>query len=549
MKYLTNLSCKLFVLFLLTSPMAQAQELNSKFDELLNARYGGERPGAAALIIKGEDVIYRKAFGMANLELGVPMTPDQVFEIGSITKQFTAVAILMLLEQGKLSLDDEITKFIPDYPTQDQSITIHHLLNHTSGIKSYTSMDIMSIARKDMTPTELIDYFKNEPMDFKPGEQYRYNNSGYILLGYIIEKSSGQSYQEFVEENIFKPAGMTHSRYGSKTELIKNRASGYQMNDGYTNASYLSMTLPYAAGSLMSTVDDLAKWQKALREEVLLKAETLAKAYTNHSLNDGKPSNYGYGFHPSEINGTSTIEHGGGIFGYTTYQVYIPQEDLQVVVLTNCNCNSPTDITVQLAALAIGKPYDYMDRVVELSPEVKESLVGVYEYQGGTIRYVMLDGDQLISQREGSIKLKLFPVSKTEYYFEGGFTKLVFDFSEEPIKVSFMDRGVDEVPGTKTNKPLPAEKVAIEVEPEVLSRYVGTYTIKEGFDLVVTFEDGSLMSQATGQPKLKLHAETPVKFFLKEAPASLEFVLDETGEVVSCTLFQAGSQISAPRKE
>jgi CubicO group peptidase (beta-lactamase class C family) len=236
---------------------------------------------------------------MANLELQVPMSADHVFEIGSITKQFTAVAILMLVEAGKLNVQDEITKYLPDYPTQGHTITIHHLLNHTSGIKSYTSMDLGAIARTDMSPMEIIDFFKNEPMDFAPGERWLYNNSGYIILGYIIEQVSEKSYEDFVEQNIFKPLGMDNSRYGSKGELIPMRAAGYQTTqNGYVNAAYLSMTLPYAAGSLMSTVDDLHKWQLALLNNSLISEESKNLAYTDGKLNNGKRMGYGYGLRP-----------------------------------------------------------------------------------------------------------------------------------------------------------------------------------------------------------------------------------------------------------
>ena len=182
-----------------------AQKLDTTIDRLLSERYPAGQPGATVLVAKGGKVIYRGAFGNANLELDIPMKPENVFEIGSITKQFTSVSILMLMEQGKLSLQDEITKYLPDYPTHGKTITIHHLLNHTSGIKSYTGMaNFRSLVREDMSPTELIDVVKNEPMDFDPGEEYRYNNSAYIILGHIIEVLSEQSYADFIEENIFK---------------------------------------------------------------------------------------------------------------------------------------------------------------------------------------------------------------------------------------------------------------------------------------------------------------------------------------------------------
>ena len=176
------------ILLIGLSAISYAQKLEKQFDKMLNEQYLPTEPGATALVAINGEIVYRKAFGMANLELDVQMEPDMVLEIGSITKQFTAVSILILMEQGKLNLDDDITKFIEDYPTHGHNISIHHLLTHTSGIKSYTSMESWApVWRKDFEPIELIDFFKKEPMDFAPGEEWRYNNSAYFILGYIIE--------------------------------------------------------------------------------------------------------------------------------------------------------------------------------------------------------------------------------------------------------------------------------------------------------------------------------------------------------------------------
>ncbi|MBG7631507.1 MAG: beta-lactamase family protein, partial [Bacteroidetes bacterium] len=199
--YLKYLLIVITVLALNSQSTSYAQNLESKIDSLLQEKYHPNTPGATFLISRNGNIIYKKAFGLANLELNVPMEADNVFEIGSMTKQFTAISILMLMEKGKLNLDDEITKFIPDYPTNEHKITIHHLLTHTSGIKSYTSMKKLNkISKQDLTPLELIDFFKNEPIDFVPGEKFKYNNSGYVILGYIIEKVTGQPYANFVEE-------------------------------------------------------------------------------------------------------------------------------------------------------------------------------------------------------------------------------------------------------------------------------------------------------------------------------------------------------------
>ena len=352
--YLKYLFVVITVLSLNAQFTSHAQNLESKIDSLLLAKYAPDAPGADFLIARNGKIIYKKAFGLANLELNVPMKTDNVFEIGSMTKQFTAISVLMLLEKGKLNLDDEITKFIPDYPTNGHTITIHHLLTHTSGIKSYTSMKgLNAIANKDLTPLELIDFFKNETMDFAPGDQFKYSNSGYVILGYIIETTSGKTYADFVEEHIFKQLQMTASQYASHRTVIQRRASGYREKDGYINTRHISFTIPYASGSLMSSVDDMYLWQEAIKNNVLIGKATTEKAFTNYTLNNGEPINYGYGWHIKTNDGILSREHGGSIFGFKSMGVYLPGSDIYVIGLTNCDCNSPTKITRQIAELVV----------------------------------------------------------------------------------------------------------------------------------------------------------------------------------------------------
>jgi len=339
------------VLQLNSESISYAQNL-TKIDSLLQEKYLPNEPGATFLIAKNGSIIYKKAFGLSNLELNVQMKPEDVFQIGSIAKQFTAISVLMLMEKGKLNLDDEITKFIPDYPTNGNKITIHHLLTHTSGIKSYTSMKkLNNISKKDLTPLELIDFFKNEPIDFVPGEEYKYNNSGYVILGYIIEKLTGQSYANFVEEQIFEKLGMKASQYSSYNEVIKNRASGYHNQDGYINNRKISFTLTYSAGSLMSNTNDMFKWQEAIKNNLLISKETTEKVFTNYSLNNGGLINYGYGWQIKAINNIRSFEHSGFIFGFKSMGVYLPDSDIYVIGLNNCDCNSPTKITRKIAEL------------------------------------------------------------------------------------------------------------------------------------------------------------------------------------------------------
>lgn len=420
--------------FLLTS-IVSAQSLESKIDKILKAQFKDKETGVVALVAKKGNVIYRKAYGKANLELDVNMKPENVFEVGSITKQFTAVSILMLLEEGKLSLQDDITKFLPDYPTQGKQITVHHLLTHTSGIKSYTSMrKFGEIMTKDESPSKFIDFFKNEPMDFEPGDKYKYNNSGYFILGYIVEKVSGMSYPKFVEERIFKKLNMNSSYYGSHTKLIKNRATGYQKRNGeFVNAQYISLTLPYAAGSIMSNVDDMLRWQTAISNNTLVKKETIDKAFTNYTLNNGKKINYGYGWSFNEINGVPTIEHGGAIPGYRSMGVYVPSEDVYVVIFSNCGNQSPTSTAIKIAGLAINKPFSTNNNAVSLSKEELKKWVGTYKFEDGGIRIITIENNQLYSQREGSSsKFKIYPTSPNNFSFEDGF--YTYKFTEKKGK-------------------------------------------------------------------------------------------------------------------
>lgn len=524
----------------------QAQDLEQRIDQLLSAQYPADQPGITALVAKDGKVLYRKAFGLANMELEVPMKPENIFEIGSITKQFTAVSILMLEEAGKLSVNDPLSKYIPDYPQGDQ-IKIHHLLNHTSGIKSYTNMpSFMSQARTDLTPIELIAVFKDQPMEFQPGEQYAYNNSAYILLGYIIEEVSGSTYEDFVETRIFKNLGMNNSMYGHKAELIKNRAFGYQPSEaGYNNAEYLSMTLPYAAGSLMSCVDDMLLWEQAIHKNTLISEASKKKAFTNYKLTNGNDIYYGYGWSVDEIHGVPTIEHGGGIFGYTTYAVYVPSEDLYAVVLHNGNGNSPTDITVKVTAEALEKPFPSQSKI-NLTAEQMKQWVGTYEFENDVVRYITFADGALYSEREGSENLKLFPISENEFYFEGSFSNYTFK-KENGKNVAYFNSRIRKSKGLPSEKNKPEAKKEITLAPEALKSFVGTYKMQQGFEIDVTLEDGKIFAQPTGQSPAEIFPEGPTTFFLKVVRASIEFDQNDAGEVTGLTLSQGGQQMKGEK--
>ena len=519
-------------------------QLTTEFDKILSEQFKSNETGGAALVAVNGQIIYKKAFGMADLELNVPMQPDMIFRIGSITKQFTAVAVLQLMEQGKLSLQDDITKFLPDYPTNGYKITIEHLLTHTSGIQSYTGMkDFVEVMGKDMKPEEMINRFKNQPMEFAPGTKWNYDNSGYFLLGYIIEKITGKTYPQYLEEVFFKPLGMTHSYYGNDKKIIKNRASAYDKDDsiGFVNAQHLSMTLPYAAGSIQSTVEDLFLWHQAVHSYKLVKKETIEKAFTSYKLTSGKDTHYGYGWFLGNVQGSPTIEHGGGINGFLTNGIYLPNEDVFVAVFSNCECNSPNDVSSKMAALTIGKPYSYKE--ITLDNATLQNYKGVYENEAGDQRFITWADNQLYSQRSGNPKYKIHAFRKDNFFFEKTIATLEFIKTKtgQIEKIVAKGRPRDEI-WNKTNKPLPIE-TEITVNEKILESYIGDYEIAPGFILTITKEQNKLFEQATGQGKNELFPETETKFFLKVVDAKITFFKEGSGKATHLILFQGGQEM------
>lgn len=535
------------ILFISTS---YAQNIESEVDEILSSVYKSDGVGVSLLIAKDGKTIYRKAFGMANLELNAPMKPENVFEIGSITKQFTAVSILMLEEQEKLKVTDEITKYIPDYPTLGKKITIHHLLTHTSGIKSYTDMpSFVGEARTDLSPTELIDVFKNEPMDFDPGEKYNYSNSGYILLGYIIEVASGETYQDFIQKNIFDKVGMSSSYYGSNAKIIKNRASGYKEDgDSYANSDYISMSLPYAAGSIMSTTDDMLKWQNVINANTLIIRKSLEKAINGSTLNDGKEIAYGYGWGKDKVQGSTAIAHGGGIFGYTTHEMYMPKEKIYVVALTNCNCKNISGLTKKIAAIAIGKPYPNKKDAISLSASKLQKWVGAYKFDNEVIRHILIENNQLYSLREGGngVKFEIYPMTENRFIFEEGTIEYLFSIEEDKKQVVFKVRGKEFI-GKPIDKALPTAKKEIQLSTDILKQYIGKYELQPVFILDVTVDGDKIYMQATGQQKFEVFAEKEDHFFLKVVPASIEFTKNDKGIIDTLILNQGGRKMPSKK--
>jgi CubicO group peptidase (beta-lactamase class C family) len=330
-------------------PVAVADaQVSNTIDSLMARQFKADGPGATVIVVANGQTIFRKAYGMADIEHGVAMRPEMSLRIGSMTKQFTAAAIMLLAERGQLSLGDDVGKYLPAYANQQPAITIEHLLTHTSGIANFTGMaDFRTIERNEMNPREMIEFIRRAPQEFRPGERWAYCNSGYYLLGLIIEEVSGMKYAAFLEKNIFEPLQMKHTSYDSNQRLQSGRVNGYTLaRHGVENAGFISLSIPFSAGALRSSVDDLALWDGALTRGGLLKPESWRRMTTAYRLSNGRSSGYGYGFFLKKVAGQPAIEHGGDISGFSADALQVPAAKLYVAILTNCDVQDPDTETL-----------------------------------------------------------------------------------------------------------------------------------------------------------------------------------------------------------
>jgi D-alanyl-D-alanine carboxypeptidase len=442
-----------------TRAQSPAADIPKRVDAILSKTFRAAAPGAAVIVVKDGEVLFRKGYGLANLETQTAMRPEMVFELGSVTKQFTSTAILMLAEQGKLSLADNIKKYFPEYPNKGATITVENLLTHTSGIKSYTDeQSWLEKWRQDMTPQQIIALTEAAALEFPPGSRWHYNNTGYTMLGVIIEKVSGLSYADFIHQNIFEPLGMSHSLYGSFTAVIPNRAAGYtQGRTGWENAPYLSMTQPYSAGSLMSNVDDLARWDAAVSEGKLVSKGSWDRAMTGFKLANGEDTHYGYGWELSEYEGHRIVHHGGGIPGYLSEALRIPQDHTYVAILANSD-DVPVDLDFLATIIAgevIGKPYTE-PTPIELPTTLLDTYVGVYQIDENATRTITREGNRLFMQRTRAPKFELFALAEEQFFRKSSFQRISFqkDASGKIIGLVSRTFGLPDEPARRTDKPI-----------------------------------------------------------------------------------------------
>jgi CubicO group peptidase (beta-lactamase class C family) len=333
-------------------------------------------PGLSMGVVRYGKVILAKGYGLANVELGVPASPDTVYEIGSLSKQFTASAIMLLVEEGKISLDERVSKYLPDLPAAWGEVTIRHLLTHTSGVPNYGGGDHDKLRGQDVTPSEIIKTVADRPLDFHPGERYAYSNTNYTLLGMTIERVSGKPYGEFMTERIFQPMGMTATRLNDLLVVVKNRASGYSWEDEtLRNREYWSASHFYSSGGIVSSVMDFVKWQAVLSARKLLKPSSWEQMWTPQRLNDGKSASYAFGWEIESAWGRRVIQHYGGKPGFTTAMRWFPDDQLTVIVFANTySVGVVGPLTDAIACYFLPKPKPIAETAPETIGRLREVL-------------------------------------------------------------------------------------------------------------------------------------------------------------------------------
>jgi CubicO group peptidase (beta-lactamase class C family) len=425
-----------------------AQDNLPRMEQVIRSYADNKQFMGSVLVARNAAVLLNKGYGFADLEWEVPNSPTTKFRLGSITKQFTAACILLLEERGQLKLDDPVKKYVTGAPAAWDKVTVFNLLTHTSGIPSFTGFpDYASTEAIATTPEKLVARFRDKPLEFQPGEKWNYSNSGYALLGYLIEKISQQSYSQFVQANIFSPLGMKDSGYDSNSAVILHRASGYTPSDkGIVNTGYIDMTIPFSAGGLYSTTEDLLRWEQGLMGGKLLSAASLQKMTTPFK------SDYAFGLAVRSVNGHKLIEHGGGIEGFNTELAYYPEEKLTVIVLANLNGQAPGEIASSLAALARGEKVvlPAERREVTVPPAILANYVGTFELAPGFSIVMTLEGDQLMTQATGRPKFPLFAESETKFFLRVVDTQVEF-FKNEKGEVTHLvlHQGGQDTKGTK----------------------------------------------------------------------------------------------------
>lgn len=569
------------IAFVATITVSFAQTKTAQLDDLLNKYTEYGQFNGSVLVADQGKVIYKKGFGSANMEWDIANAPDTKHRLGSITKQFTAMLIMQLVADGKLDLQAPVSKYLPDYSkVNGDKITTHQLLTHTSGTPNYTSFPnfFKDMSRNPYTPTEMLQVFADSTLTFKPGTQFSYSNSGYVLLGAIIEKVTGKSYEQVLQEKIFNPLNMKNTGYDHHGTILKKRATGYEMKGSKPeNSQYIDMSSPYAAGAMYSTVEDLFIWDQALYSEKLLPKKYMDMMYEKYIPAFGEFYGYGWSVGHFPIGNTkdsvAIIGHGGGINGFNTLITRMPQEKSTIILLNNTGRAPLDDITVAINGIMHGATYDLpkqslanlvyneiIDKNLKAGLSFYEKnkdskLYSLSENEMNSMGYSLLQaGKKQEAEAVFKLNMEAFPKSSNVY---DSYAEALMEQGKNELAIANYKKSIALNPANQNGIDM-LKKLGVETEslikdatvPDaVLASYVGNYELKPGFILSITKEGSQLKAQATGQPAADIYPKSETEFYLKVVAAQITFNKSEAGAVESLTLFQGGQEIVGKRVE
>lgn len=534
------------VVFSYTSYSQQKEETLNK---LFETRYKNEKSGASILISKKGKIIYSKQFGMADVEKNISITENTKFMIGSITKQFTAAAILILQEQGKLNVSESLGNSLPEFASSNYAeVTIESLLTHTSGVPSDNDAKVISKNfKKNIAPQDIANAIKNESLLFKPGEKYDYSNNGYILLGLVIEKVSGLSYAEFLKKNIFKPLKMHNTQVFSYKNTIENSAKGHTNDENNKLKKITYNSSSFSAGAIVSTAKDLNKWVTALFSKKVINKNSLDLMLTNYSLLNNKKLNLGFGWEINEVVGSKTYEHSGFEPGFKANSIYVPKDKFYIVVLQNSEIGSPTPSSIKATAISLDNPYPVKVVDNKLSTEDLNNIVGTYQLKNGGKRIIGKNDKGLYYKALGGKERQLYINDENTLFFEKEYVQLHFekDTAGKIIATTYKNRNYD-AHLLKISNDIPKENVAITIPIATLKKYIGSYK-SEQFTMKISLENENLFAQPESADKLKLLSKANNRFFIKELGAEIEFISDNTNEVKYINILLEGNVMKGVR--
>lgn len=437
--------CALAVLAFTAAP-ALAQDI-ARMEQVIQAAVDKKTFMGSVLVARGNDILLNKGYGQADLEWEIANTPTTKFRLGSLTKQFTAASILLLEERGKLRIEGPIKQHLPDVPAAWDAITIYNLLTHTSGIPNFTALpDYQKLKPFPSEVEKTLEVLRDKPLDFAPGERMSYSNSGYLVLGRLIEKISGISYAAFVKENIFVKLGMKDSGFDSNSEIIARRAAGYSPSPtGLINAGFIHMTIPHGAGSLYSTTEDLLRWEQGLFAGKVLSAASLQKMITPFK------ENYALGVAVRAMDGRKVVSHSGGIEGFNAILSYYPDSRITVAVLANINGPAADLIGRSLGALAHGDTVTVNSerKEIVLPAATLARYIGEYEMAPKVMLTITLEGDRLMAQLTGFGKNQIYPESETAFFLKVVDAQIEFGGEGEKVTHLVLRQGGRELKGTR----------------------------------------------------------------------------------------------------